>query len=163
MLALLVGASALQAQAQSKYGHMNLGNLLALMPETQKANDDLKVYTDKLGMQDDSLTKAFQAAYSQLETEYNGGLLTPVVAQQRQAELQKQQEFIQKFEQEAQQMVAAKREELLKPILTKITDAVKAVAVENKYMMIFDTSSGIMLYADDTEDVTAIVKKKLGI
>jgi outer membrane protein len=60
-------------------------------------------------------------------------------------------------------MVAAKREELLKPILTKITDAVKAVAVENKYMMIFDTSSGIMLYADDTEDVTAIVKKKLGI
>lgn len=163
LLALLVGASALQAQAQSKYGHMNLGNLLALMPETQKANDDLKVYTDKLGMQDDSLTKAFQAAYSQLETEYNGGLLTPVVAQQRQAELQKQQEFIQKFEQEAQQMVAAKREELLKPILTKITDAVKAVAVENKYMMIFDTSSGIMLYADDTEDVTAIVKKKLGI
>lgn len=163
LLALLIGSVTLSAQTPPKYGHMNLGNLLESMPETKKANEDLKVFADKLAAKDDSLTKAFQADYTKLEKEYNDGLLTPVQAQQRQAELQKQQEFIQKFEQDAQQQVAAKREELLKPILTRVEDAVKAIATENSYLMIFDTSSGAFLFAADADDVSPLVKKKLGM
>ena len=163
LLALLIGITAASAQAQPKYGHMNLGNLLESMPETKKANEMLKVFADSLSAKDEAMTKAFQEAYAQLEKEYNAGQLTFVQAQQRQAELQKQQEDIQKFEQEAQQSVAAKREELLKPILTKVEDAVKAVAKENGYLMIFDTSSGAMLFANETDDVVALVKKKLGL
>lgn len=162
LIALFV-ATTLSAQTAPKYGHMNLGNLLEEMPETKKANDDLKAYTDKLTAKDDSLTKAFQAAYTQLEADYKSGTTPPVQLQKRQEDLQKQQEFIQKFEQEAQQMVAAKRDELLRPILDKITNAVKTVAREAGYAMIFDTSSGVMLFAAETEDVTALVKKKLGI
>ncbi|HMX40576.1 MAG TPA: OmpH family outer membrane protein [Saprospiraceae bacterium] len=156
-------ASALSAQTAPRYGHMNLGNLLEELPETKTANESLKVFADKLSATDDSLTRAFQTAYSALEAEYKAGGLTPVQAQKRQEELQKQQEFIQKFEQEAQQKVSDKRDELLKPILAKINDAIKAVAKEAGYAMIFDTSSGVMLFAADTEDVTALVKKKLGI
>jgi outer membrane protein len=141
---------------------MNLGNLLESLPETKQANDVLKIFTDKLTATDDSLTKAFQAAYTKLESEYNAGLLTPVQAQTRQAELQKQQESIQKFEQEAQQQVAQRRDELLKPILERVDQAIKAVAVEMGYLMIFDTSSGVMLFANDLDDVTTVVKKKLG-
>ncbi|MFN0015982.1 MAG: OmpH family outer membrane protein [Saprospiraceae bacterium] len=162
LIALFI-ATSLSAQTAPKYGHMNLGNLLEQMPDTKTAEETLKVFADKLAAKDDSLTKAFQAAYTALETEYKGGGLTPVQAQKRQEELQKQQEFIQKFEQEAQQAVADKRTDLLKPILTKINDAVKAVAKEVGYSMVFDTSSGVMLFAAETEDVTALVKKKLGI
>lgn len=162
-LVLLLCTATLQAQTAPKYGHMNLGNLLESLPETKTANDKLKTYADQLTAKDDSLTKAFQEAYTKLETEYNSGVLTPVQSQQRQAELQKQQEAIQKFEQEAQQMVASHRDELLKPILAKIDTAIKAVATENGYLMIFDTSSGVMLFANDTDDVTALVKKKLGL
>mgnify|MGYP000935869126 CR=1 FL=1 len=163
LFALLLGTVSMNAQAAPKYGHMNLGNLLELLPDTKKANDDLKVFADKLSAKDDSLTKAFQAAVTTYQTAYQSGTLTPVQAQTREAELQKDQEAIQKFEQEAQQTVAAKREELLKPILTRIDEAIKAVAVDNQFLMIFDTSSGSMLYAADTEDVTVLVKKKLGI
>lgn len=163
LLALLLGTATLHAQGTPKYGHLNLGNLLELLPDTKKANDDLKVYTDKLSAQDDSLTKAFQAAVTAYQTEYQAGSLTPVQAQTREQELQKQQESIQKFEQDAQQMVSEQRDKLLQPILAKVNDAIKAVAVENQYMMIFDTSSGAMLYAADTDDVLALVKKKLGI
>ncbi len=112
---------------------------------------------------DDSLGRALQAAAETLQKEYDSGILTPLQAQQRQAELQKQQEYIQKFEQDAQQLVSAKREELLKPILLKVDEAIKAVATENGYAMIFDTSTGAMLFANDTDDVTALVKKKLGL
>ena len=162
-MAMLMVVTAASAQNSPKYGHMNLGNLLEQLPDTKVANDKLKVFADQLTAKDDSLTKAFEAAYRQLETEYNAGQLTPVVAQTRQAELQKQQEFIQKFEQDAQAMVGAKREEMLKPILTKVEDAIKTVAKEMGYAMVFDTSSGSMLFANDTDDITALVKKKLGL
>lgn len=161
-LALIFGAS-LSAQNAAKYGHMNLGNLLELMPDTKKANDDLKVFADRLTAIDDSLGRALQSAAETLQREYDAGNLTPIQAQQRQAELQKQQEFLQKFEQEAQQKVGAKREELLGPILQKVDDAIRAVAKEHGFVMIFDTSSGAMLFAADNEDVTALVKSKLGI
>lgn len=163
LMALLVSAASLAAQTPPKYGHMNLGNLLEAMPETKKANESLKVFADSLTAIDEKMTKSFQEAYAKLEQEYNSGALTPVQTQQRQAELQKQQEDIQKFEQQAQQAVNAKREELLKPILTKVNDAVKSVATESGYLMIFDTSSGSMLFASEADDVTALVKKKLGM
>ncbi len=163
LLALVIGATTMSAQTTLKYGHMNLGNLLESLPDTKKANDDLKLFTDKLTAKDDSLTKAFQAQYTKFEADYNAGTMTPVQSQAGQAALQKMQEDIQKFEQDAQQTIATKREELLKPILAKVNDAVKVVAKENGYAMIFDTSSGAMLFAADTDDVVALVKKKLGI
>ncbi|MFN0034233.1 MAG: OmpH family outer membrane protein [Saprospiraceae bacterium] len=163
LFALCLGAATLSAQTAPKYGHMNLGNLLELLPDTKKANDDLKFFADKLAAKDDSLGRSLQAAAETLQKEYDAGNLTPLQAQQRQAELQKQQEFLQKFEQEANQMVTTKREELLKPILGKVDEAIRAVAKESGYAMIFDTSTGAMLFATDTDDVTALVKKKLGI
>jgi outer membrane protein len=160
---MLIGATALTAQAQPKYGHMNLGNLLEMLPETKKANDAMKLYTDSLAAKDEAMAKSFQEAYAALEKDYNAGLLTPVQAQTRQAELQKQQEDIQKFEQGAQQMAAARREQLLGPILEKVEAAIKEVAKENGYLMVFDTSSGVTLFAAEADDVTALVKKKLGL
>ena len=161
---LLLSVSAVSAQVKAtKYGHMNLGNLLEMLPETKKANETLKVFTDQIAAKDDSLVKAFQAEYSRLEAAAQKGDLTGVQIQQAQQDLQKKQEFIQKFEQDAQQMVAAKREELLSPILKKINETIKTVAVENGFLMIFDTSSGAALYALETEDLTPLVKKKLGL
>lgn len=163
LLALLIGATAVSAQAPLKYGHLNLGNLLESLPDTKKANEDLKVITDKLTAKDDSLTKAFQAQYATFEKAYNERTMTPIQSEAGQAALQKMQEEIQKFEQDAQQTIAAKREELLKPILGKVDEAVKAVAKESGYAMIFDTSSGAMLFAAETDDVVALVKKKMGL
>jgi outer membrane protein len=163
LITILIGATTLSAQTQPKYGHMNLGNLLELLPDTKKANDAMKVYTDSLGAKDEAMTKAFQEAYASLEKDYNSGILTPVQAQTRQAELKTQQEAIQKFEQDAQQLASVKREALLTPILQKVEAAVKDVAKEKGYLMIFDTSSGVTLFAAEGDDVTALVKAKLGL
>ncbi|MCC6279160.1 MAG: OmpH family outer membrane protein [Saprospiraceae bacterium] len=163
LITILIGATTLSAQAQPKYGHMNLGNLLELLPDTKKANVAMKVYTDSLSVKDSVMTKAFQEAYAALEKDYNAGILTPVQAQTRQEELKKQQESIQKFEQDAQQMAATKREQLLTPILAKVEGAIKEVAKEKGYLMIFDTSSGVTLFAAESDDVTALVKQKLGL
>ena len=163
LITILIGATTLTAQAQPKYGHMNLGNLLELLPDTKKANEAMKMYTDSLGAKDEAMTKAFQEAYAALEKSYNAGELTPVQAQARQAELKTQQEAIQKFEQDAQQLASTNREQLLTPILAKVEVAIKEVAKEKGYLMIFDTSSGLTLFAAEADDVTALVKAKLGL
>ena len=74
---LLLSVS-LSAQTSPKYGHMNLGVLLELLPDTKTANDQLKVFADKLGITDDSLGRALQAGAEKLQKEYDSGVLTPV-------------------------------------------------------------------------------------
>lgn len=163
VLAMLLGTATLSAQTPPKYGHMNLGNLLEAMPETKAANDKLKVYADSLSAVGENMAKVFQEEVKKFQADYQEGKLTPIQAQQLEAELQKKQEEIQKFEQTAQQSIATKRDDFLKPILDKVETAVKAVATENNYLMIFDTSSGAFLFANETDDVSPLVKKKLGM
>lgn len=162
--ALCCSAFTLLAQTDPmKYGHMNLGNLLQEMPETAAAEAKLRVVADSLNALDSMKTVAFQTAYLQLKKEYDARELTAVQVQQRQAELEKQRQEIQDFEQKAQQVLEARRGEALQPILKKIDDAINVVAKENGFMMIFDVSTGSMLFASETIDVTPMVKKKLGI
>lgn len=164
LAACMALAAALSAQnATYKYGHMNLGNLVEMMPDVKTAEAQLKVFADKLTATDDSLTSAFQADYEKLSKAYQAGELTALQAQQQQADLEKRQQFIQAFEEDANKKVADKRAELLKPILDKVQETVNQVAKENGYAMVFDTSTGVALYALETEDITPLVKKKLGL
>lgn len=59
--------------------------------------------------------------------------------------------------------LAKKREELYKPILEKVNTAMQDVAKENGYLLVFDASTQVLLYAHESLDVTNLVKAKLGI
>ncbi len=151
------------AQSGAKYGHTNLGNLLEIMPESKKANDDLNAYTQKLVTKGDSLAKIFEAEVAVFQKHYQEGTKPMIELQKMQQDLQLKQEALQKFDRESQESAAVKRDELLKPILTKVQDAIKAVAKANGYLMVFDVSGGSMLYAAESDDVTPLIKKQLGI
>lgn len=163
LLAAMFFAVALSAQTTFKYGHMNLGNLVEQLPDVKAAEAQLKIFADKLTAIDDSLTKSFQADYERLAKAYQAGELPAIEAQKQQDILKKRQEVIQAFEESANKQVTDKRSELLKPILDKVQEAVNMVAKESGYAMVFDTSSGAALYALETEDITPLVKKKLGL
>ena len=45
----------------------------------------------------------------------------------------------------------------------KVNQAIKDIAAEDGYTYIFDTSLGIILYADESTDLTEKVKSRLGI
>ena len=109
------------------------------------------------------LEKAFQAAYAAFEKEYNERRLTPVQAEDRQAAFEKQRQSLQEFAQQAEKNVASKREELFKPILDKVNQAIKNVSKANGFVMVFDSSMGTMLFADDAIDIMPLVKTALGL
>jgi outer membrane protein len=91
-----------------------------------------------------------------------GGNLAPIRQQEKEQALEADREKIIELQQSVQQKVQAKRQELLEPIVNKVEDAINSVAKENSYMMIFDTSVfNAILFAQDSDDVTELVKAKL--
>ncbi|MBK9338659.1 MAG: OmpH family outer membrane protein [Lewinellaceae bacterium] len=52
---------------------------------------------------------------------------------------------------------------LYKPILERVNTAMQDVAKENAYLIVFDSSTQILLYGDESLDVTPLVKAKLGL
>ena len=160
---LLVSFSMFAQTEPPKYGHMNLGNLLDGMPQTSAAEAQLRVLADSLNQKDSLMKMEFQTNYLKLKKEYDEGALTPVQTQQRQAELEKQRQTIQTYEENAQKTLDAKRAELLQPILTKVNEAIAKVAKANGFALVFDVGSGAMLFASETIDVTPLVKKELGL
>jgi outer membrane protein len=62
-----------------------------------------------------------------------------------------------------QQKVLKKREELYKPILDNIQNAINAIGKENNYTFIFDTGNGGLLFANEGDNILELVRKKLGI
>ena len=79
------------------------------------------------------------------------------------AEITALEERIQAFQQNAQQSLQKKEQELLEPILSKARKAIEDVATEGDFTYIFDKSIGSILYAKESENVLSLVKKKLGL
>jgi outer membrane protein len=162
-LSFLTAAVTLTAQTGGKYGHMNLGNLLESLPDSKQANIVLEAFAAKYTITGDSLGKVLEIAAQKFQQDYQAGVLPAAKAQEQYAALEQQQAALDKFEKDSQQKVAEKRDQLLKPIMEKLYNAITAVGKENGFLMIFDTSTGATLYAMESEDVTPLVKAKLGL
>jgi len=67
------------------------------------------------------------------------------------------------FQGSAQQAMSEKESELTAPIIDKAKVAVKAVAKDNGYSYIFNSTEGLLLYAEPNDDIMTLVKKKLGL
>lgn len=147
-----------------RYGHLNLGQLVAVMPQTKAAEGQLKNYRDSLTAEGEKMAIKFREDYTAFVTEARGGNLTPLQQQERQEALQQQQEGIAAYEQQMQQMLAVRRDQLLAPVIDRADQAIREVAKAEGFVMIFDTSIfNAVLFAADSEDVMPLVKAKLGI
>ncbi len=156
---LMIAAAGMAAQ---KYGHLNFGNLIALMPETKAADEKLKSYQDSLVAKGQEMGKAFQEKYIAALKEVQAGTLSPMQQQKKQEELEKEQDALAQYEQEVGEKVQAKRAELLDPIVKKAELAIEEIAKANGYVMIFDTSVfNAILFVQEADDVLPLLKAKL--
>jgi outer membrane protein len=159
--ALVLCSTGMSAQ---KYGHLNFGNLIAAMPETEVADSQLEAYQKQLVAKGEEMAEAFQQEYGEFVQRVQAGEMPPKEQQERQEVLQQKQQEILQYEREVVQKVQEKRQELLEPIVKRAEEAIAQVAEENGYVMIFDTSSfNAVLFAEDSTDIMAAVKAKLGL
>ena len=156
---LIVSSVELNAQ---RYGNMNFNAFLTSLTDTRKADIDLEEYQNTLVAEGQAMAEKFKNNYIAFMKEQQSGNLAPIKEKEQQELLQKEQEAIQAFEQQIQQKLQVKREELLKPIVDKITAKIKEVCTENKFVMVFDTSSfNALLFTPESEDITALVRTKM--
>lgn len=157
-VALAFVSISMTASAQ-KFGYINSQELISQLPEVKEANANIETLKTQLQKKGQDMIAALQKKYSQLEADRDN--YSPKQLEAEALKLREEEQKIAEFEQTSAQRIMTKSEELLKPIQTKINDAIKAVASENGYAYIFDTSLGVVLYADPGTDVTALVKAKL--
>lgn len=145
-----------------KYGHLNFGNLLSSLDETQAADSTLANYQDQLVAKGEEMAKKWQQKAQAFAKKAQAGELPPVKQQEQQQKLEEERAKILEYEQDVSKKVQQRRKELLEPIIAKVEAAIDDVAKENGYVMIFDTSVfNAILFAEESDDVMELVKAKL--
>ncbi|MBL0238835.1 MAG: OmpH family outer membrane protein [Saprospiraceae bacterium] len=109
------------------------------------------------------MVQDLEGKYKDLQRKEQSGEISPKALEEEAKKLKEQEGELGKFEQEMQKQLQTKRQETLQPILDKVNNIIKQVATENQFTYIFDSSAGILLYAQESMDITALVKTKLGI
>ena len=145
--------------SQNKFGYIDSQELLLLMPERKTAEEEVQTFAKSL----ESQLQAMTAEYQQSVQEYqaNEATYTDLVKQDKVTEITGLEQRIQSFQQNAQQALQSKEQELLEPILQKARQAIEDVASEGDYTYIFDKSVGSILYVKESENILNKVKKKL--
>lgn len=150
-----------QAQGTLKFGHINSTQLLSLMPETKNADSSLQKFGQSLENQLKTMTAEYQGKISDFKSK-EASMAEPI-RDAKLKEISDLEERIQSFQESAQSSMQKKKEELYTPILKKAEEAINAVAKDNKFSYIFDTSAGTLLFAQEGDDVLPLVKGKLGL
>ncbi len=158
MVALFCFSFNLQAQ---KYGYINSNALIEQMPAVKQLEPELASLQKILNKKREQMITDLQNKSAQAQQKLEAELMSPAEQKRTQEELMKDQQAIGQYEQTMQQQLLEKQQTLLQPILDQVNEAIKQVAKDNGYTMIFD--SAVLLYADETQDVGALVKAKLGI
>lgn len=146
-----------------KFGFVNSAELFQDIPEVKEAQANLETYQSQLQKKGQAMLTAYQTEYQALGQKQQQGELSPKALEAESQKLKNQEVEIAKFQQESEQKIMKKNETLFKPIRDKIQAAIDDVAKEKGYAYVFDYSAGIIIYADDTTDVTPMVKAKLGM
>jgi outer membrane protein len=155
---LLVTATSIQAQTL-KFGHINSTQLLTLMPETKVADSTLQKFGQSLEAQLKVMTTEYQTKIGEYRA--NEATMAEPVKESKAREINDLETRIQDFQESAQQSLQKKKEDIYTPIIKKAEDAIKAVAKEKAYSYIFDTSVGVVLFAQESDDIMPLVKEKL--
>ena len=129
------------------------------MVESKTAQEVAQKYLKDLETQVATMDSELQTKYADYMK--NKETYSALVASTKETELQDLNKRIEDFRQQAQQDYQRKYQELSKPIYDKAKSAVDAVAKDNGYKYVLDTSTGLVLYSEATDDIINLVKKKL--
>ncbi len=160
----LLFALPLSLSAQAKFGHLNIYAVRDMMPQVEKANKKLDTIAQQYNSTMQELSKEYETLITTYQTKVQKGeWSSPEMQNLKATEIKQLEERIMAFKENANTGLQKKTEELMGPINKQIKDAIKTVAKEGNYAYIFDSGAESLLFANDADDVTSQVKKKLGI
>lgn len=162
LLTLILLVASCQTMTAQKFGHVNSALIIQGHPKVITANAELEAFRKSVMDPFEAKAKAFQSKATFFQEEMTAGTLSKVSAQTRQEELQKEQQDLTTEQQQIEFSIMQKREQLLQPILSEVDSIIQTIGKEGSYTIIFDTSvQGALLFAQESEDITEVVKSKI--
>ena len=158
VLALGIGYGA-NAQTQ-KIGYVDSQAIIELMPESAKIQQDLQAYYSELQAELQAMATEYQNKMREYEA--NQATMSNILRQSKEKEIVDLQGRIQEFQANAESDLAAKQDELSKPMLDKIKAAIDGVVKAKGLAYVFEKTV-ILSIGDSAIDVTPDVKAKLGL
>ncbi len=163
---VVVGTN-LKAQTAYKFGHIKSSELMETLPESAAARTAIEAEQKSLRDQLEIMDVEARNKYNDFLTNEKLPVGDPkrwsdIIKADKEKEIQGLSQRIQEFQQTASEQLQKKQDELYKPIIDRITAAIKAVAKENKFTYIFEASS-LLYFSEESIDITTMVKAKLAV
>jgi outer membrane protein len=149
------------AQKAQKIGHVDFPALIQAMPGQDSINKAYEAYAR--GLENQLSTMQAELENKQMDYEANKATMSNIIRQTKERELQDLYNRLMEFQQTAQSDLGEYEGQLLDPLVEKARKAVNEVAKENGYTYILNTAQGMVLYSESGDDITPLVKEKLGI
>jgi outer membrane protein len=145
-----------------KLGHVNSQEILTAMPERVTIEKTIKDLQDQW---EKEMTKMREEYYAKIkEFQDKQATMPESIKQARQSEISELEQRISTFQQTASTDLQKKQQELFTPVIDKVKKAINEVGSENGYLYLFDLSTQSIIYqSPKSNDVTPLVKKKLGL
>lgn len=149
------------ANGQTKIGTIDSELIVGLMPEGKKVVTLLSTYANRLDSSYQIKVKEYQAkveAFSKLDPS-----LSDAFKKIKVDEINKLEQDLQQSQQNGSKLVQLKRNELMRPLYTKIRKVIAEVAKAESFTQVLTTSGNEFAYIDEKFDITQKVMDKLGL
>jgi outer membrane protein len=160
LLLLLASITSFAQPSQSKVGTIDIDFILAQMPELSTVQEAVNAYGKELNSELDKK----MTAYQKLVNEYASSDATYTINQRKmmQDSIMQEEANLNKYRQNATQLIQLKRDEGLQPLYSKIAASLEKVAQEQGYTQVMERTA-TLVYIDNNFDLTLAVLKEMGI
>ena len=146
--------------AQTKVGSIDIDFIMSKMPELTSVQEGVDAYGKTLEDELKGKVSTYDAAIKSYQEQESS--LTILQRKEKQEAIIAMEEDINKYNQNATQLITLKRQELLQPLYNKIGVELEKIAKAEGYTQIFQRNTNL-IYTDNRFDLTLGVMKALGI
>lgn len=160
LLAIAVAIPALVSAQTVKIGIIDTEAIITTIPDAKAADTQLA-----------EVSKKFEAEFGKLQAEFNNKVEEynklpqdelSTIKERKARDIEDTRARIEQFRESAAQELQKKQAELFAPIQQKIMNAIESVGKEGNFTIIQEKTQ-LLYFAAPAEDITPLVKKKLGI
>lgn len=160
--AIMIAIPMLVSAQTVKIGLVDVNAVIAAMPATTAAQQKLADMQKKYETEYNALQEELKKQYDELANMKEDEL--PAIRERKQTAFQESSQKLQVFEQQIMQDLQKQQQELMAPIMQEIKNAIESVGKEGNYTLVQNNDPQITFYySSPAEDITALVKGKLGL
>lgn len=159
---LIFGLTFVKAQ---RFGYIDTEYILNKMPEYKEAQNEINMLSQGWEKEIQDMSKGIESMYAELEAERV--LLTEEMRNDRMEQIRQKEDDLKEYQKKVfgfGGLFFLKKQELVKPVMDKVWDAVEKVSKQNNLAIVFDKASQlVMIYTDPRYDYTDFVLDELGL